>query len=166
MDADYGAHILKFIESDAVKNGTQPGNEFIDWCIEHADAIPNTQREILYANATMSKKEDMISKKFVSDSHVLVQKGDTVDKIIINYLTNNLDKFPRLKKSVENDPDKWTPERIREALNDYMKDFREDIMADLGIKDPTKLQPGQLLELDNVNWEEHQPGWLNYNLTY
>ena len=166
MDADYGAHILKFIESDAVKNGTQPGNEFIDWCIEHADAIPNTQREILYANATMSKKEDMISKKFVSDSHVLVQKGDTVDKIIINYLTNNLDKFPQLKESVNNNPNKWTPERIREALNDYMKDFREDIMADLGIKDPTKLQPGQLLELDNVNWEEHQPGWLNYNLTY
>ena len=166
MDADYGAHILKFIESDAVKNGTQPGNEFIDWCIEHEDAIPDAQREILYANATMSKKEDMVSKKFVSDSHVLVQKGDTVDKIIINYLSNHLDKFPQLKESVNNNPNKWTRERIREALNEYMKDFREDIMADLGIKDPTKLQPGQLLELDNVNWEEHQPGWLNYNFTY
>ena len=77
-----------------------------------------------------------------------------------------MDKFPRLKKSVDNNPEKWTEARIREALNDYMQDFRDDIMKDLGISDPTKLQPGQILELDDIKWEEHQPNWLNYNLTY
>ena len=160
-------HILKLAASDAVKNGTKEGNLFINSCIinldfEHIDNI----KETLYDNGTREKKGDMIFAGYVSDSHVLVRKGDTVDQIIINYLSKHLDKFPRLKKSVDNNPEKWTEARIREALNDYMQDFRDDIMKDLGISDPTKLQSGQILELDDIKWEEHQPNWLNYNLTY
>lgn len=97
---------------------------------------------------------------------VVVKSGDSIDKIVKNYLKNHLDKFPQLKESVESNPSKWTAERIDEALNDYMNDFRDAIMKDLGITDPTNLKVDQLLDLSVVKWDEHQPGWWNYNLTY
>ncbi len=97
---------------------------------------------------------------------VVVKSGDSVDKIVKKYLAAHLDKFPQLQKSVKSDSKKWTPERINVALNDYMQDFRVDIMKELGIDDPTKLKAGQIINLKRVNWSKHQPNWLKYNIFY
>lgn len=102
------------------------------------------------------------------DSKHRVQKGEKLDNIIKDYLTKHLDKFPALKKSVDGDKDKkkWTKDRINEALNDYVKDFREDIAKDLGLESASKLKQGDVLDLSKIDWDEHQPGWFNYNLYY
>lgn len=157
----------QFRDSDAVKNGTEVGNSFIDaFCKRFYYSGNEGSFEYLYNNATTGGKKKLIENGFAKDAHVIVNSGDSVDKIVKNYLKNHLDKFPRLKESVDSDPTKWTEARIEEALNDYMKDFRNDIMADLGITDPTKLKEGDIIELDKIKWTEHQPGWWNYNFTY
>ncbi len=163
-DNDMKIKLLELINQDEVKNGTTAGNEFVDCFLNVIQGATTT--EDLYNIVTTGKKKNLIEANKVSDSHVLVKSGDTVDKIVKNYLKKHLDKFPRLKESVDSDPNKWTPARIEEALNDYMKDFRNDIMADLGITDPTKLKEGDIIELDKIKWTEHQPGWWNYNFTY
>ena len=110
----------------------------------------------------------MINNGYARVEHVCVKSGDSIDKIVKNYLKNNLDKFPQLKKSVDNDTDrsKWTDARIDEALNEYMRDFRTAILGDLGITDPTKLKVGDIIELDNIKWDKHQPNWINYSINY
>lgn len=122
---------------------------------------------LVYDKSSSAMKKNLIENGYTRNgSLVVVNSGDSIDKIVKKYLASNLDKFPQLKKSVESDKEKWTPERIEEALNDYMQDFRNDIMKDLGISDPKKLKAGDIIDLGKVNWTEHQPNWLNYTIYY
>lgn len=172
-DQDMSKHLGSFVDSDAVIQGTTAGNRYINYMMsafpyKTSDVDNSGFFENLYNNATPAKKADLINNGFARAEHVCVQSGDSIDKIVKNYLKNNLDKFPQLKASVDNDTDrsKWTDARIDEALNEYMRDFRTAILEDLGITDPTKLKVGDIIELDNIKWDEHQPCGINYNIYY
>ncbi len=112
--------------------------------------------------------------KLVDDAKMgnvrLIKNGDALYNIVRDYMFQNFKTneniFPRLKKSAEEDPNKWTDARIKEALNDYWKDFKDELCADLGIDDASKIQAGQIIDLGAIKWSEHQPGWLNYNMLY
>lgn len=129
--------------------------------------IDNNDMVKVYNASSARMKANLINSGFtLGGKLVVVKSGDSIDKIVKKYLAAHLDKFPQLQKSVKSDSKKWTPERIDEALNDYMQDFRGDIMKELGIDDPTKLQEGQIIDLGVINWSKHQPNWFNYNLFY
>lgn len=167
FDQDMYHKVCQFIDSDAVKTGTDIGNSFIDaFCKKFTYKGNEVLFEGLYSNATAGGRKKMIECKHASDAHVIVKKGDSIDKIVKEYLKKHLDKFPKLQSSVKSDKTKWTDKRIEEALNYYMQDFRNDIMADLGITDPTKLKEGDIIELDEIKWDDHQPKWFNYNFRY
>lgn len=169
MDQEIADYLAKFVDSEEVKTGDHYGNRYVNYMMSKFSYESSSGfYEKLYNNVTPAKKADLINNGFARDEHVCVQSGDSIDKIVKNYLKNNLDKFPRLKESVDNDTDrsKWTDARIEEALNDYMQEFRTAILNDLGITDPTKLREGDIIELDKIKWDEHQPGWWKYNFTY
>ena len=169
MDQEIADYLAKFADSEEVKTGDHYGNRYVNYMMSKFSYESSSGfYERLYNNVTPAKKADLINNGFARDEHVCVQSGDSIDKIVKNYLKNNLDKFPRLKESVDNDTDrsKWTDARIEEALNDYMQEFRTAILNDLGITDPTKLREGDIIELDKIKWDEHQPGWWKYNFTY
>ena len=169
MDQEIADYLAKFADSEEVKTGDHYGNRYVNYMMSKFSYESSSGfYERLYNNVTPAKKADLINNGFARDEHVCVQSGDSIDKIVKNYLKNNLDKFPRLKESVDNDTDrsKWTDARIEEALNDYMQEFRTAILNDLGITDPTKLREGDIIELDNIKWDEHQPNWWNYKLFY
>ena len=135
----------------------------------------NLEEFLSFPKAKLYKKCSDAMKRRMIINHVytkngalhIVQRGESIGTIVKNYLREHLDKFPQLKKSVESDSEKWTPARITEALDDYLKDFRQDILKDLGISDPTKLIADKtIIDLDKVQWEKRQPGWWNYNFTY
>ena len=160
-------YLETFMSSEDVKNGTYSGNKFIDWCIAHKDDFTIAQKENLYANATHSMKRRMIEGGAVRDAHVLVNKGDTVDKLVMNYMVHHLDVcFPALKKSMDKNPDKWTEPRIREALNCYLQDYRTIILESLRVSDPTKIKVDTILEFDRINWSNNQPDWFRYQIRY
>ena len=166
-DSDMIAKLKKFASSDEVKLGSALGNDFARACAYRVYSEKTQDLfETLYSNAHKGARSLLIRDGRVSDDHVLVGSGDSVDKIVKNYLKNHLDKFPRLKESVDSDTKKWTPARIDEALNDYMQEFRDAIMSDLGITDPTKLQEDDIIELGKIKWNNHQPSWWNYNFYY
>ncbi len=129
--------------------------------------LSDESKAIVYEKSSNQVKQNLINNGYDRQgSLVVVKQGDSIDKIVKEYLANHLDKFPRLKESVESNKEKWTPERINEALNDYMNDFRAEILKDLGISDPTKVKAGEIIDLGKVRWDEHQPGWWNYNFNY
>lgn len=164
-DNDMYGKVAQFSASDAVKKGTEVGNSFIA-AVCTKNVFNENDCTKIYNNATTAGKRMLIENKRVSDAHVIVKKGDSIDKIVKEYLKKHLDKFPKLQSSVKSDKTKWTDKRIEEALNYYMQDFRNDIMADLGITDPTKLKEGDIIELDEIKWDDHQPKWFNYNFRY
>ncbi len=129
--------------------------------------LSDESKAIVYEKSSNQVKQNLINNGYDRQGSLVVAKqGDSIDKIVKEYLANHLDKFPRLKESVESNKEKWTPERINEALNDYMNDFRAEILKDLGISDPTKVKAGEIIDLGKVRWDEHQPGWWNYNFNY
>ena len=167
LDDEVKQYLETFMSSEDVKNGTYSGNKFIDWCIAHKDDFTIAQKENLYANATHSMKRRMIEGGAVRDAHVLVNKGDTVDKLVMNYMVHHLDVcFPALKKSMDKNPDKWTEPRIREALNCYLQDYRTIILESLRVSDPTKIKVDTILEFDRINWSNNQPDWFRYQIRY
>lgn len=152
---------------DTIKVGSANGNQLID--ILRRCNLSEEEMAKLYAKCSDTKKRDMIEGGYTRNGALhFVKRGESIDKIVKNYLRTHLEKFPRLKKSVDSDPKKWTPERITEALDDYLKDFRADILKDLGISDPKVIQAGDIIDLDKIKWDDddRQPGWWNYNFTY
>lgn len=160
-------NVANFVNSNEVKSGSHNGNEFVA-ALSNTFPYKGNENlfETLYSNTQKGGKETLIRSRHASDSHVLVHKGDSIDKIVKEYLKKHLDKFPQLKASVEKDKEKWTNERIEEALDDYMRDFRDDILKDLGINDPTKIKAGDIIELDKIQWLKHQPNIFNYMFRY
>lgn len=152
---------------DTIVVGSQGGNEFIDRLF-YVFTLTNAEKDKIYSKCSPAKKREMIEDYGYTRNGSLqvVKSGETIDTIIKNYLRTHLDKFPKLKDSVASDAKKWTPDRITEALDDYLKDFRADILKDLGISDPKTLKAGDIIDLNKVKWTEHQPGWWNYNFTY
>ncbi len=148
------------------KPRTELYNDLAMYALENR-LMGNEHMALVYDKSSPTMKKNLIENGYTRNgSLVVVNSGDSIDKIVKKYLASNLDKFPQLKKSVESDKEKWTPERIEEALNDYMQDFRNDIMKDLGISDPKKLKASDIIDLGKVNWTEHQPNWLNYTIYY
>ena len=158
--------IKTYLTQHTEKAGSNGYNRLAEYA-QNIGILDDADMEIIYNASSDVMKAKFINGGYTKDGTlVVVKSGDSVDKIVKNYLAHHLDKFPQLKNSVEANPSKWTEKRIDEALNDYMQDFRDVIMQELGISDPTKLKAGQILDLSKVNWEEHQPNWFNYNFTY
>ena len=164
---DYNKNVDKLVE--LAKQTDKVGNAIYNRVITHINVwekLPDNLQAEIYEKSSTAVKRQLIEGNGYNKAgqYVVVKAKDSVDKIIKDYLRANLDKFPRLKTSVENNPNKWTDDRIEEALNDYMQDFREAIMQDLGIT--AKIKVGDVIDLSKVNWDAHQPGWWKYNLFY
>ncbi len=169
-DSEMNSYLATFVNSEAVQLGTTAGNRYINYLIS-AYSYSGSEEffEQLYQNATDAKKADLIDLGYASDNHVLVQEGDSIDKIIKNYLKNHMELFPRLQETASGEKFfkyELTDKRKDMILNSYMNDFRDDILSELGITDPTQLKVGQIIELDKINWDNHQPGWWDYNILY
>ncbi len=164
---DYNKKVDKLVE--LAKQTDKVGNAIYNRVITHINVwqkLPDNLQAEIYEKSSTAVKRQLIEGNGYSKAgqYVVVKAKDSVDKIIKDYLRANLDKFPRLKKSIEKNPNKWTDDRIEEALNDYMQDFREAIMQDLGIT--ANIKVGDVIDLSKVNWDAHQPGWWKYNLYY
>ena len=159
------AKYMKLVDTIVV--GSEGGNEFIRRLL-YSFVLTDAEKDKIYSKCSPAMKREMIEDYGYTrnGSLQIVKSGETIDTIIKNYLRTHLDKFPKLKDSVDSDAKKWTADRITEALDDYLKDFRADILKDLGISNPKAIQAGDIIDLDKVKWTEHQPGWWNYNLTY
>ena len=165
IDNEIKKKIRDFILNPKNK-GTEVYNSLVTMSkVQNVLSAEEKQKIYDQSSKAMQKR---LSSHFEDDSKYFVVKGEKLDNIIKAYLTKHLDKFPALKKSVDGDKDKkkWTKDRINEALNDYVKDFREDIAKDLGLDSASKIKQGDVLDLSKIKWDEHQPGWWNYNLYY
>lgn len=155
---------------DFILNPKNKGTEVYNSLVEMR-AVQNVlsaeEKQKIFDQSSKAVQRDLLWNNPDDSKHV-VQTGEKLDNIIKDYLTKHLDKFPALKKSVDSDKDKkkWTKDRINEALNDYVKDFREAIAKDLGLESASKIKQGDVLDLSKIKWDEHQPDWWNYNIYY
>ena len=155
---------------DFILNPKNKGTEVYNSLVTMSDVqnvLSAEEKQKIYDQSSKAVQKKL-SDGFNDGSKYYVRKGEKLDNIIKDYLTKHLDKFPALKKSVDGDKDKkkWTEKRINEALNDYVKDFREAIAKDLGLDSASKIKQGDVLDLSKIDWDSHQPGWWNYNLYY
>lgn len=184
--------VLEGGEDGRLKANTPHGAELVEKLLYKAD---NEQLTKLYEQAGKTLKIKILNKinpenysacikdlapltaeqmKLVDNSKMgskqIVKSGDSLYNLVRDYMLNNFKTnpniFPQLKTSAENNPSKWTEARLKEALNDYWKDFGNDIMSDLGYENATQLKAGQIIDFDEINWTKHQPNWLNYNMLY
>ena len=93
-----------------------------------------------------------------ADYH-LIESGDRFYNIIMDKILANPSIIERLGKKTD-----WDDASKKEAINKYIKDFGNDIAKQLGIDDPSKIQPGQILDFSKVNWP--QPNGLNWFFNY
>ena len=165
MDNEIKKKVRDFILNPKNK-GTEVYNSLVTMRVVQ-NVLSAEEKQKIFDQSSKAVQLDLLWNNSDDSKHV-VGKGEKLDNIIKAYLTKHLDKFPALKKSVDGDKDKkkWTKDRINEALNDYVKDFREDIAKDLGLESASKLKQGDVLDLSKIKWDEHQPGWWNYNLYY
>ena len=165
MDNEIKKKVRDFILNPKNK-GTEVYNSLVTMS-KVQNVLSAEEKQKIFDQSSKAVQRDLLWNN-TDDSKYVVGKGDKLDNIIKDYLTKHLDKFPALKKSVDGDKDKkkWTKDRINEALNDYVKDFREDIAKDLGLDSASKIKQGDVLDLSKIKWDEHQPGWWNYNLYY
>lgn len=103
---------------------------------------------------TMKKLPDDVR----ADYH-LIESGDRFYNIIMDKILANPSIIERLGKKTD-----WDDASKKEAINKYIKDFGNDIAKQLGIDDPSKIQPGQILDFSKVNWP--QPNGLNWFFNY
>lgn len=155
---------------DFILNPKNKGTEVYNSLVTMSDVqnvLSAEEKQKIYDQSSKAVQKDLYY-HFNDESKHYVRKGEKLDNIIKDYLTKHLDKFPALKKSVDGDKDKkkWTKDRINEALNDYVKDFREAIAKDLGLDSASKIKQGDVLDLSKIKWDEHQPNWFNYNIYY
>ncbi len=165
MDSEIKKKVRDFILNFKNK-GTEVYNSLVTMSAVQ-NVLSAEEKQKIFDQSSKAVQKDL-SNHFNDDSKYYVTKGEKLDNIIKDYLTKHLDKFPALKKSVDGDKDKkkWTKDRINEALNDYVKDFREAIAKDLGLESASKLKQGDVLDLSKIKWDEHQPNWFNYNIYY
>ncbi len=165
MDNEIKKKLRDFILNPENK-GTAVYNSLVTMS-EVQNVLSAQEKQKIFDQSSKAVQRDLLWNNPDDSKHV-VQTGEKLDNIIKGYLTNHLDKFPALKKSVDGDKDKkkWTEKRINEALNDYVKDFREDIAKDLGLESASKLKQGDVLDLSKIKWDKHQPNWFNYNIYY
>lgn len=156
--------------AELAKQTEHSGEAVYNIIIEHINVWERldeaTKAEIFEKASDAVKIQLMERHDYRKDTCVVVNEGDTVDSIVKKYIRAHLDKFPRLKKSIEKRSEKWNDDRIEEALNDYVLQFRDKIIAELGIRDPLKLKPGTVLDMNKINWEENQPSWFKYMFFY
>ena len=93
-----------------------------------------------------------------ADYH-LIESGDRFYNIIMDKILANPSIIERLGKKTD-----WDDSRKKEAINEYIKDFGADIAKQLGIDDPSKIQPGQILDFSKVKWPQPdgQSWFFNY----
>ncbi len=119
-------------------------------------SIPNnpTKDQVDKIRGTMSTLPDDVK----ADYH-LIESGDRFYNILMKKILDN----PSIIKEMGNKKD-WDEARQKEAINEYIKDFGEKIAKQMGIDDPSKIQPGQILDFSKVKWP--QPNifnwWFNY----
>lgn len=157
---------IKEFVLDTTKAGADEYNRLALYAYNTGKVGDADMQQVFEASSDAMKAKFINSGYTRSETLVVVKSGDSIDKIVKNYLANHLDKFPKLKNSVESNSSKWTAKRINEALDDYMQEFRESIQNELGIDDPTKLKARQIIDLAQINWEKHQPNWLAYTFRY
>ena len=153
--------------ADESKKGTSEYNQLVHNAIRW-NYLDDAKKAKIFDKSSPAQKRSIIENTGYDKNGAvkIVRAGDTIDTLVKNYLRNHLESFKRLQESVKNNPNKWTPERRTEALNDYMVEFREAIMADLGYSDGKQLKAGDIIDFTKVKWPEHQPGWWNYNFGY
>ena len=109
-----------------------------------------------------------------ADKFHVVKPGETLDGIISDYvLKNGIINY--LSEAIEENPEKWTPERQQEAAQQYMTDFRDRLAEKLKIystgsfrftKDRySNLKAGQIIDFTKID-EWPQPGIINWKLWY
>ena len=85
--------------------------------------------------------------------------GNEILKTLLNEYA-----LKKQKAEIEQE-DNWDNARRVEAAQDYMKDFRDKIAEQLGIDDPSKITPGQIIDFRKVkDWP--QPSWINWKIFY
>lgn len=84
----------------------------------------------------------------VRTNYHLIESGDRFYNIIMDKILANPSIIERLGKKTD-----WDDARKKEAINEYIKDFGADIAKQLGIDDPSKIQPGQILDFSKVKWQ-------------
>ena len=67
--------------------------------------------------------------------------------------------FPKVAEKTD-----WTTARKREAVNKYVKEFGFKIAKNLGLENPNKIYPGQIIDFSKIEWQE--PGTLNWWFWY
>ena len=93
------------------------------------------------------------------DGTRVIESGDRFYNIIMDKILANPSIIERLGKKTD-----WDDARKKEAINEYIKDFGADIAKQLGIDDPSKIQPGQILDFSKVKWPQPHP--INWLLNY
>ena len=95
----------------------------------------------------------------VRTNYHLIESGDRFYNIIMDKILANPSIIERLGKKTD-----WDESRKKEAINEYIKDFGADIAKQLGIDDPSKIQPGQILDFSKVKWPQPdgQSWFFNY----
>ena len=95
----------------------------------------------------------------VRGDYHLIESGDRFYNIIMNRILANPSIIEALGKKTD-----WDDARKKEAINEYINDFGDDIAKQLGIDDPSKIQPGQIFDFSKVKWP--QPIGLNWFFNY
>ncbi len=95
----------------------------------------------------------------VRGDYHLIESGDRFYNIIMNRILANPSIIEALGKKTD-----WDDARKKEAINEYINDFGDDIAKQLGIDDPSKIQPGQIFDFSKVKWP--QPSGLNWFFNY
>lgn len=93
------------------------------------------------------------------DGTRVIESGVRFYNIIMDKILANPSIIERLGKKTD-----WDDARKKEAINEYIKDFGADIAKQLGIDDPSKIQPGQILDFSKVKWPQPHP--INWLLNY
>lgn len=93
-------------------------------------------------------------------SYHLIESGDRFHNIIANYMMEHLEEtFPKVAEKTD-----WTTERKREAVNKYVKEFGVQIAKNVGLNNPNKIYPGQIIDFSKIEWKE--PNMLNWWFWY
>lgn len=162
-DKEISNRIRKYI-LDPKNKGTEVYNSIVTNSNVQSLLSPAEKQKIF--DESSNEVRGQLAGDFKDDSKYKVYKGEKLDNIIKSYLKAHLDNFPELQKSINSNKEKWNNKRIDEALNDYVRDFRNAIAKDLGLEDASKLKAKTILDFSKVDWKKHQPNWFVYKFTY
>ena len=157
----------------------------VDFLNEHVEEIKPEDKFYLYARSENEMDKETFDTNFIpsipanstadqvdiikdtmnrlpeevrGDYH-LIESGDRFYNIIMDKIFDDPSIIEALGKKTD-----WDYARKKEAINEYIKDFGDDIAKQLGIDDPSKIQPGQIFDFSKVEWP--QPDYLNWLFNY